>query len=122
MIKLEVRSVVVSLVVATVLLSLGGCTSAPPVNIAAEEKAIRAVEAEFAQAVAAKDLEKGLSFYAEGAVMLSQNEAIAVGKTAIRASWTRMLAMPDMSLTWAVDRIEQSRERERADNREPTNH
>jgi uncharacterized protein (TIGR02246 family) len=106
MMKLEVRSVVVSLVVAVVLLSLGGCTSTPTVNVAAEEKAIRAVEADFARAVAAKDLEKGLSFYAEDAVMLNQNEPIAAGKTAIRASWTRMLAMPDMALTWAVDKVE----------------
>jgi uncharacterized protein (TIGR02246 family) len=106
MMKLEVRSVVVSLVVAVVLLSLGGCTSAPTVNVAAEEKAIRAAEADFAQAAGAKSLEKSLSFYAEDAVMLNPNEAIAVGKTAIRASWTRMLAMPDVSLTWSVDKVE----------------
>jgi len=106
MMKLEVRSVVVSLVVAVVLLSLGGCASAPTVNIAAEGKAIRAAEADFAQAAGAKSLEKALSFYAEDAVMLNPNEAIAVGKTAIRASWTRMLAMPDMALTWAVDKVE----------------
>ncbi len=104
--KLEVRSVVVSLVVAVVLLSLGGCTSTPTVNIAAEEKAIRAADADFAQAAGAKDLEKAISFYAEDAVMLNQNEPIAVGKTAIRASWNRLLAMPDMSLTWAVDKVE----------------
>ncbi len=106
MTKLDLHLVVPSILVAAVLLSLGGCTSTPQVNIAADEKAIRALEAEFAQAVAAKDLEKGLSFYAEDAAMLDQNEPIAVGKPAIRASWTRMLAMPNLALTWAVDKVD----------------
>ena len=106
MMKLGVRSVVLSPLVAAALLSLGGCSSTPPVNLAAEEKAIRAVEADFAKAVAAKDLDKSVSFYAENAAMLNQNEAVAVGKPAIRASWTRMLAMPNLALTWAVDKVQ----------------
>jgi len=106
MTKLDVRSVVLTVLVAAVLLSLGGCANTPPVNIAAEETAIRGTEAEFSKAAAAKDLEKALSFYAEDAVLLDQNEAIAVGKAAIRASWTRMLAMPNLALTWAVDKVE----------------
>jgi uncharacterized protein (TIGR02246 family) len=106
MTKLDLRSIVVPLLAAVLLLSLGACTSTPQVNAAAEEKAIRATEAEFAKAAAAKDLEKALSFYADDAAMLDQNEPIAVGKAAIRESWTKMLAMPDLALNWAVDKVE----------------
>jgi uncharacterized protein (TIGR02246 family) len=106
MMKLGVRSVVLSPLVAAALLSLGGCSSTPPVNLAAEEKAIRAVEADFAKAVAAKDLDKSVSFYAEDAALLNENEATAVGKSAIRAFWTSTLAMPNLALTWAVDKVQ----------------
>ncbi len=101
--KLELWSVMVAPIAASVLLSLSSCSST--VNVAAEEKSIRAAEADFAKAAAAKDLEKALSFYAEDAVLLDQNAPIATGKTAIRASWTKLLAMPDMSLTWAADNV-----------------
>jgi uncharacterized protein (TIGR02246 family) len=92
--------------VAAVLLWTGGCSSAPEVNLAAEEKAIRDTEADFAKAVAAKDVEKAVAFYAEDAVMLPPGEAAATGKAAIRASYTRLLALPDFELTWTPTKVE----------------
>ncbi len=103
--KLELCVVVATLLVVPVLLSLSACSS-PQANIAEVQKSIRATEADFAKAAGAKDLEKALSFYAEDAVLLAPNEPIAVGKAAIRASWSKMLAMPDFALTWDVTNVE----------------
>ena len=104
--KLSLCSVVVTPLVAAVLLSTGGCSSTPEVNLAAEEKAIRSAEAEFSQAAAAKDLEKAVAFYADDAVMLPPGEPIASGKAAVRAGWTQMFATPDLALTWEVTKID----------------
>ena len=103
--KLGVCSVVVTPLVVSVLLLLSGCSSTPQVNVAAEETAIRAGEAEWAKAAAAKDVEKVVSFYADDAVLLEPNEPIADSRTAIRASWTRMAAVPDLAITWAPDKV-----------------
>ena len=104
--KLDMRLVVVAPLVAAVLLSTGGCSSTPEVNLATEEKAIRDAEAEFAKAAATRDVDKVVAFYADDAVMLSPGEAVANGKAAIRASYTQMLALPDLELTWTVTKVE----------------
>lgn len=104
--KLNVRMVVFAPLVAAVLLSTSGCSSTPAVNFAAEEKAIRAIETEWANAVPTKDVDKMMGFYAEDAVMLPPGEAVATGKAAIRASWTQMLAPPDLDLTWGATKVE----------------
>jgi uncharacterized protein (TIGR02246 family) len=104
--RLDVRMVFVTPLVAAVLLSTGGCSSTPEVNLVAEEKAIRDTEAEFAKAVATRDVEKVVAFYAEDAVVLSPGEAAATGKAAIRASFTQLLAMPDFELTWTPTKVE----------------
>jgi uncharacterized protein (TIGR02246 family) len=104
--KLDLRLAVFAPLVAAVLLSTGGCSSTPEMNLAAEEKAIRDAEAEFSKAVATKDVEKVVAFYAEDGVMLDQGEAVATGKAAIRASYTQFLALPDVELTWTPTKVE----------------
>lgn len=104
--KSSVRSVVLTPLVAAVLLSTSGCSSAPKVDLSAEEKAIRAIETEWANAVPTKDVDKMVGFYTEDAVMLAPGEAVATGKAAIRASWTQMLAPPDLELTWGATKVE----------------
>jgi ketosteroid isomerase-like protein len=104
--KLNVRMLFVTPLVAAVLLSTGGCSSTPEVNLAAEEKAIRATETEFAKAAAAKDVDKVVAFYAEDAVMLPPGEAAATSKAAIQASWAQLLALPDLEMTWTPTKIE----------------
>ena len=104
--KLNVGKLVISPLVAAVLLSTGGCSSTPEVNLVAEEKAIRDTEAQFAKAAATKDVDQVVAFYAEDAVMLPPGEAMATGKAAIRASWAQLLALPDLELTWAPTKVE----------------
>jgi uncharacterized protein (TIGR02246 family) len=100
--KLDSRLVVV----AAVLLLTGGCSSTPKVDLVAEEKAIRDAGAEFSKAIATKDVEKVVAFYAEDAVMMDQGEAVETGKAAIRASYTQFLALPDVELTWTPTKVE----------------
>ena len=104
--KLKVGKLVISPLVAAVLLSTGGCSSAPKVDLLAEEKAIRETETAFAKAAAAGDVDQVVAFYAEDAVMLPPGEAMATGKAAIRASWAALLSLPDLELTWTPTKIE----------------
>jgi ketosteroid isomerase-like protein len=104
--KLNVGMVVIAPLVAAVLLSTGGCSSTPEVNLVAEEKAIRDTETQFAKAAAAKDVDQVVAFYAEDAVLLPPGEAMATGKAAIRTSWAETLALPDLELTWTPTKIE----------------
>ena len=104
--RLNVRMVFVTPLVAAVLLSTGGCSSTPEVNLVAEEKAIRAAETAWANAVPTGDVDKVVAFYAEDAVMMPPGEAVATGKTAIRASWRQLLGLTDLKLTWAATKVE----------------
>jgi uncharacterized protein (TIGR02246 family) len=104
--KLNVGMAMITPLVAAVLLSTGGCSSTPEVNLVAEEKAIRDTETQFAKAAAAKDVDQVVAFYAEDAVLLPPGEDMATGKAAIRASWAELLALPELELTWTPTKIE----------------
>jgi uncharacterized protein (TIGR02246 family) len=72
-----------------------GCTEAPPAppdTRAADEKAIRDGEAQWAKEMAAKDAEKNVAHYADDASLLMPNMAIHTGKDAIRGMFKDMFA------------------------------
>ena len=104
--RLDVRVAVIAPLVAAVLLSTGGCGSTPKVDLAAEEKAIRDAETAWANVVPTGDVDKVVAFYAEDAVMLPPGEGVATGKAAIRASWSQLLGLTDLKLTWAPTKVE----------------
>jgi uncharacterized protein (TIGR02246 family) len=68
--------------------------AAPPDTRAADEATIRAADAEWVKAAAAKDLEKCMSYYADDAVFLSSGAPAAVGKDNIRKNIQGLLAAP----------------------------
>jgi uncharacterized protein (TIGR02246 family) len=68
--------------------------AAPPDTRAADEATIRAADADFVTAAAAKDLEKAMSLYADDAVFLSSGAPAAVGKDNIRKNIQGLLAAP----------------------------
>jgi len=72
----------------------------------ASEAAIRAASAEWSKAAGARDLEKGVSFYADSGSMLPPNAPIATGKEAIRKAWSQMMAAPGFGLSWATTKVE----------------
>ena len=61
----------------------------------AAANSIESVDSALSKAVAARDLEKILSFYAEDAVLMPTAEPIVSGKAAIREEWHHILSIPD---------------------------
>src|SRR5580704_12690279 len=88
------------LVVGTSLI-IGGCSSAPtpaPDTRAADEKAIRDGEVAWNADYKAKDADKIVGHYANGATLMVSGEPVAKGKDAIRASLNTMLADKNLEL------------------------
>ena len=85
----------------TALLAVS-CAQPKPVETpdtrAADEATIRADDADFAKAAAAKDLDKCMSLYEDDAVFISSGSPAMIGKDNIRTVIQRMLAAP-MQLT-----------------------
>ena len=79
-----------------------------PDTRAADEAAIRAADADFVKAAAAKDLDTCMSLYADDAVFLSSGQPAVVGKDNIRPVIQRMLAAP-MQLTVHVASVDVAR-------------
>jgi len=91
------------------LLVTSGCApQAAPDTRAADEAAIRALDAQWSKAAFANDLEATVSFYTDEAYLLPPNEPIAIGKKAIRESWGRLLG-PGVSTSWTVTKVEVAR-------------
>jgi uncharacterized protein (TIGR02246 family) len=93
---------------ALLLLTSGCGTSAPKDTRAADEAAIRDQDAQWAKAVAAKDVDAGVSYYSDDASLLPPNGPIASDKASIRAAWSAMLN-GDTSLTWQATKVEVAR-------------
>jgi uncharacterized protein (TIGR02246 family) len=80
-----------------------------PDTRAADESAIRALDADWVKAVAAKDAAQTTSFYADGASLLAPGAPLATGKDAIQKSWADLMSTPGFALTFAPTKIEVSR-------------
>ena len=100
----------VLLSVATLMLS--ACTQAPapaPDTRAADERAIRDIEAQWVKDFQAKDLEKETSHYADEASFLMTNMPIQTGKNAIRAAHKPILEDPNFGVDLAPSKVVVSR-------------
>jgi hypothetical protein len=64
-------------------LALFGCTQQRATNVAEASDAVETADASFQQAVAAKDLNKIMSFYADDAVLMPAAKPLLTGKAAI---------------------------------------
>ncbi len=80
-----------------------------PDTRAADEAAIRAVDADWAKAVEAKDVQQGISAYADDATLLAPGEAAATGKEEIQKTWSAMAGAPGFALTFAPTKVTVSR-------------
>jgi uncharacterized protein (TIGR02246 family) len=83
--------------------------TAPPDTRAADESAIRALDAEWAKAVSQKDLEKATSYYVESSSFFAPGAPLATGKEAIQKAWAGLAATPGFALTFSPTKIEVSR-------------
>ena len=83
------------------------CTGLAADNESANERAVRAADAEWSKVAGAKDLEKTVSYYAEDAVVLPPNQPMVTSKDGIRNLWKGFLdSLTDIS--WKTTRVETS--------------
>ncbi len=101
---------------AVVLLALGvACqyqqkpAPAPPDTRAAEESAIRARSVDWFKAIAAKDLEKSLSFYATDAAAYPPNQPIAATSDQRRKVWRDTFNLPGFAIAGMPAKVEAAR-------------
>jgi uncharacterized protein (TIGR02246 family) len=83
-----------------ILVSICGCAKkSTPGNRAEDEREIRQSEIEASQAIAAKDLGKLISLYADDAELYDDQGPGIRGKDAIRATWKADFARPDLTMS-----------------------
>lgn len=88
------------------LLLTEACNQAPADTRAADEKAIRDQDDQWAKAVVARDLDATVGYYTDDASLLSPNAPIANTKATIRAVWAALLA-PDVTLPpWQITKVD----------------
>jgi uncharacterized protein (TIGR02246 family) len=80
----------------------------PPDTRAADESAIRDLDAQWSKTAAANDVEGTVSYYSDDASVLAPNAPIATDKQAIRAVWASLLG-PGVSVSWQPSKVEVSR-------------
>jgi uncharacterized protein (TIGR02246 family) len=81
---------------------------------ASDEAAIRAASAAWSQAAAAKDLDKAVSFYGDGAVVMAPKAPAMHDIENIRKNWAEGFAMPGPGLSWHTTTVEVARSGELA--------
>lgn len=102
------------LVLLSIALMVGGCASqreagprdAQKVDVSKEEAAIRATDAQWAQAVKAKDAERAASFWSNDASIVMPGAPPVQGKDAIRKFVADAFKSPEFSVTWETSKIE----------------
>jgi ketosteroid isomerase-like protein len=86
-----------------------GVVSAQSDTRAADERKVRETDMAWAKAAGAKDLERVLAFFADGASELAPNTPIATGRDALRKVWAGYFATPGFSIGWQPTKVEVSR-------------
>jgi uncharacterized protein (TIGR02246 family) len=76
---------------------------------AADEAALKNLDAEWSKAAGAKDLEKTVSYYSDDALVLPPNSPALTSKEAIRAMWKGMLSAPGFAGGWKATKVEVAR-------------
>ena len=85
------------------------CTQQQPDTRAADERAIREADSTWSAAVAAKDLDRTLFYYAPDASYFAPNTPIITGLDAIRKICIEDFARPGYALSWKTAKVEVSR-------------
>lgn len=94
-------------VMVVLLAAAAGCGPQP--NLEAEQAAIRAAEAEWVKAVAAKDAGRVVAFYAEDGMLLPPGAPPVRSREALRAAWSQEFGDPNYALTWQATKVEVAR-------------
>jgi ketosteroid isomerase-like protein len=70
------------------------------------EQRLRDLDAQWAKAAAAKDVEQTIAYYSPDAVVLPPNAASAATKEEVRNIWKDMLAAAGLVITWQPTRVQ----------------
>jgi ketosteroid isomerase-like protein len=70
------------------------------------DQLLRDLDAKWAKAAAAKDVEQTIAFYSDDAVVFPPNATSATTKDAIRNGWKEMLASPGFVITWQPTKVQ----------------
>lgn len=93
--------------IATVLALLAISAAAALAQTKGEaEKNIRAADAAWLKAYAAKDVDKAVASLDDEGAMLPPNAPIAIGKGAVRKSIAAAFAMPGYNLVWHIAKLD----------------
>jgi len=90
---------------------------APPDTRAADEAAIRASDADFAKAAAAKDVDRCASLYMDDAVIFSPGAPAVIGKDNIRKFFEQMVAGPRLQFAFSNVTVDVARSGDLAEDR-----
>jgi len=89
-----------------IMVVLFACAPSPGVTTEAATDTLRALDNDLSKAVANRDLEQIVSFYAEDATLLPTAEPSIHGKDAIRDEWKHILAIPDFNSKSTLLRVD----------------
>ena len=67
---------------------------------------LRDLDAQWAKAAAAKDVEQTIGYYSDDAMVLPPNATSAATKEAIRNVWKDMFASPGLVISWQPTRVQ----------------
>jgi ketosteroid isomerase-like protein len=70
------------------------------------DQRLRDLDAEWAKAAAAKDVEQTIGYYSNDAIVLPPNATTAATNKAIRNVWKDMLANPGLTITWQPTKVQ----------------
>src|SRR5678815_4687689 len=84
------------------VLSMLGCSR---VDVEAERRAILATDKPWQEAIAAKDVDRAVSFWADDAVLLPPGQPSVVGKDAIRRFVTESFKIPGFGIHWETTAV-----------------
>jgi ketosteroid isomerase-like protein len=70
------------------------------------DQRLRDLDAEWAKAAAAKDVEQTIGYYSNDAIVLPPNATTAATNEAIRNVWKDMLASPGLTITWQPTKVQ----------------
>ena len=90
-------------------LFLVSCAPAPPDTRAADEAAIRKLDADWVKAGQSKQVDAWMAFYSDDATVLPPNDKIATTRDAARKAVGDLLGLPGLAITWQPTKVEVAR-------------
>jgi ketosteroid isomerase-like protein len=90
--------------------SSSGLPSEKPSGAQPVDQLLRDLDAQWAKAAAAKDVEQTIAFYSDDAIVLPPNATSAATKEAIRNGWKEMFASPGFIITWQPTKVQVGKE------------